>query len=76
MFDIGSGELLVILVVALMLFGGKLPDVARGLGKTLGDFKKGLTESTRPLREAGADVEREVAEAGKDPGPTPGKERA
>jgi sec-independent protein translocase protein TatA len=65
-FDIGGGELLVILVVALMLFGGRLPDVARSLGRTVSDFKKGLSESTRPLREAGNDVRREMEETGEE----------
>jgi sec-independent protein translocase protein TatA len=37
-------EWLVILVVALLVFGKKLPDVARGLGKSVSQFKKGLSE--------------------------------
>ena len=39
-FDIGGGELILILIVALILFGGdKLPELARGLGKGIRDFK-------------------------------------
>jgi len=39
-FDIGGGEILLIMVVALILFGGdKLPELARGLGKGIRDFK-------------------------------------
>lgn len=71
MFDIGSGELLLILVVALLLFGGRLPDVARNMGKSLGDFKRGLSEGTRPLRDAGAQIDREIEETGKPPAPPP-----
>ncbi|MFD0750569.1 twin-arginine translocase TatA/TatE family subunit [Mucilaginibacter calamicampi] len=38
--DIGTGELMLILGVALLLFGGdKLPGLARGLGKGIRDFK-------------------------------------
>lgn len=38
--NIGTPELILILFVALMLFGGnKLPELARGLGKGLRDFK-------------------------------------
>jgi sec-independent protein translocase protein TatA len=37
-------EWIVILVVALLIFGRRLPDVARGLGKSLSQFKKGLRE--------------------------------
>ena len=37
-------EWLVILIVALLVFGKKLPEVARGLGKSVSQFKKGLGE--------------------------------
>jgi len=63
-FDIGSGELLIILVLALLLFGGRLPEVTRKLGRSVSELKKGLAESTRPLREARDEVEREIAEVG------------
>ena len=64
MFDIGSGELMVILVMALLLFGGSLPDVARKLGRSVAELKRGLADSTRPLREAQEDLERDVEGAG------------
>src|SRR5471030_2070817 len=39
-FDIGGGEIILIMAVALLLFGGeKLPELARGLGKGIRDFK-------------------------------------
>jgi sec-independent protein translocase protein TatA len=39
--NIGFSELIVILVLALIIFGpGKLPDVGKALGKSLGEFKK------------------------------------
>lgn len=39
-FNMGSGEIMLILAVVLLLFGGKkLPELARGLGKGLRDFK-------------------------------------
>lgn len=42
MFGLGTTEILVILVIALVLFGHKLPEVARSLGKGIIEFKKGF----------------------------------
>lgn len=43
MFGVGVPELLVILVVALVIFGpGKLPEIGGALGKGIRDFKKSL----------------------------------
>jgi len=55
-FDLpGYGELLIIVFVVLLLFGAKkLPEMARSLGRSSREFKKGLQEgaedekSTRP----------------------------
>ncbi len=40
----GYGEILVILFVLLLVFGTRLPEVARSLGKSLSQFKKGMRE--------------------------------
>ncbi len=45
MRNFGWGELLVVLLVILLLFGARrLPDLARSLGKSLSEFKKGREE--------------------------------
>jgi len=40
----GGVEWAVILVVALLVFGRRLPDVARSLGKSIVEFKKGIRD--------------------------------
>lgn len=43
-FGIGVGEMIVIGIVAVMLFGSRLPEVARQLGASYQQFRKGLNE--------------------------------
>ncbi len=45
MFGVGPAELLVIGVIAVMLFGKKLPEVAKNLGKTWSEFQKALNDN-------------------------------
>lgn len=42
MFGVSSWEMVLLFVVALLLFGKRLPEVARSLGKGMMEFKKGL----------------------------------
>jgi sec-independent protein translocase protein TatA len=45
MFGLGTQELLIILLIVLVLFGGrKLPEVFTGLGKGIRNFKKAMNE--------------------------------
>lgn len=58
---IGGPELLLIFILSLMLFGGKkLPELARGLGRSIREFKK-----------AAAGVEQEIKRAIDEPPPPP-----
>lgn len=47
MFGLGYQELLLILVIVLILFGAqRLPDLAKSLGSSVKQFKKGIAEVT------------------------------
>lgn len=46
-FNLGGGEIVVIAVVFLILFGGKkLPEMAKGLGEGIRNFKQAVKEPT------------------------------
>ncbi len=52
----GHTEWLVILVIALLIFGKRLPEIARSVGKSLTEFKKGINEAKESTDEVAGDV--------------------
>ena len=60
MGSIGPGELLIVALIALLLFGaGRIADIGKGLGQGIKNFKQGLKESSdddskKPEAEASA----------------------
>ena len=49
---VGYNEMIVIFLIVLLLFGAKkIPELARGIGKGMGEFKKAKTEFEREIHE-------------------------
>lgn len=66
-FGFGGMELLVILLIVLVLFGGaKLPSLAKGLGQSIKEFKKASKDDDET--KAAADAEAKKPETTKAPG--------
>lgn len=56
--NLGSTEVIVIFVVILLLFGAKkIPELARGLGKSMGEFKRAREEFENEVQRAADDVD-------------------
>lgn len=59
MFGLGIGELLVIFVIALVVFGPKkLPEIGRSVGRAMMEFKKASQEFQDSMREEMKEVEK------------------
>lgn len=62
---IGTTELMLIAGIALLLFGGKkLPEMMRGMGRGISEFKKGAKEATDPINEVREEILSNVDEQG------------
>ena len=60
---IGTTEIALIAGIALLLFGGKkVPELMRGMGRGISEFKKGAKEVTEPFEEAKKDIDEVVKE--------------
>ena len=71
-FGLGTGELVLILLVILLLFGAKrLPDLARGLGKSIQEFKKASKEAENDIRQSIDEQPKAPPPANKPAGTTP-----
>jgi Tat protein translocase TatB subunit len=80
MFDIGMPEMIMIFIVALLVVGPKkLPEIAKALGKGLGELKRSFQdvkdtvqeefeESTSEIRDAVTDVKKQIQSEVEDSG--------
>jgi TatA/E family protein of Tat protein translocase len=49
-FGVGPGELVIVLIIALVIFGpGKLPEIGGAVGKSIGEFRKATKEITKDI---------------------------
>ena len=58
LFNLGTGEIIIIALVVLLLFGGKkIPEMMKGIGKGVRNFKKWLNEVEDEIKNATDDAD-------------------
>lgn len=71
----GGPEFIWIFIIVLLLFGAKkLPELARGVGKSMGEFKKAREEFEREISRSEDDANRDERKKEASPKPAAGKE--
>lgn len=60
MFGIGTFELVIIGSIAVMLFGGRLPKIARSVGQSIVEFKRGFLEVEQECKKIERAIEQKV----------------
>ncbi len=60
MFGLGTGEIIIIILVILLLFGArKIPELARSFGKSISEFKKGTKDIKNDIN-SGPEEEKKI----------------
>jgi TatA/E family protein of Tat protein translocase len=64
---VSGSEIFVILLFVLIFFGaGKIPELARGLGKGLREFKKAADDIKSEINSSTSDIKKDIDDIGKD----------
>ena len=59
--NLGTGEIIIIALIVLLLFGGKkIPELMRGLGKGVKSFKDGVNEAKEEINKAKDELDKPV----------------
>ena len=59
--NLGAGEIIIIALVILLLFGGKkIPELMKGLGKGVKSFKEGMEDVEKEIGNLDADIKKPV----------------
>lgn len=59
--NIGLPELILVLVIALIIFGpGKLPEVGKALGKSIGEFKRAVNKAEDTIKDEMKEEEKQA----------------
>ena len=62
-FNLGGGEIFVILMIVLLFFGSKrIPEVARNLGRGIRQFKDAADDIQRDITDSVSDVRKKIEE--------------
>jgi sec-independent protein translocase protein TatA len=62
----GGWEWVVILIVAVLIFGRRLPEVARNLGRSISDFKKGMKDVSEAKDDIASDAKNTIDDVKKE----------
>lgn len=64
---LSPGEIMIILVAIVILFGAKkLPEIARGLGKGMQEFRKAADDIKKEINDSTSDIMKDIKDANDD----------
>jgi sec-independent protein translocase protein TatA len=62
-FNLGGGEIFIIMAIVLLLFGAKrIPEIARGMGRGIRQFKDAANDIQEDLEKSVKDVKKQIEE--------------